>query len=220
MKIIVKILVIIILIANIPNKCIAQDSVDRKAFISLNSGVFLPSASNFKKVYNSPCTFINGISIGIPITNEDFFFYIKAMYFQKNGTPITYHFERDSITGEFYTYTTQEGNVVYKQWLGNIGIQYNLNFGQTNNFIFNGGVTLIKLSERIKNSTAGDNAKGLNGLFFGIGYEKIILEKFSLFSEVQYNFDMRKFQILGYDIHLKYGGANFNVGMRYYFSQK
>ena len=212
MKNIFKILILSIFLAQIPNKCSAQDRVDdRKIFISIHSGVFFPSWGEFKDVYHSPCAFINGISLGIPFTNKGFFVYAKGMYFQKSGTPIIYHFEYGDLTGEGTTGTTQEGECKYQQWLGNIGIQYNLNLGLTNSLIFNGGITLIKQSEKIKNSTAGSEAKGFSGFFVGAGYEKRILRKFGLLAEAQYNFDMWKI----YD--LKYGGANFNVGMRYYF---
>ena len=218
MKNIFKILILSILLAQIPNECSAQDSVDnRKIFISIHSGAFFPSWGEFKDVYHSPCAFINGISLGIPFTNKGFFVYAKGMYFQKSGTPIVYHFEYNDLTGEVTTWTTQEGECKYQQWLGNIGIQYNLNLGLANILMFNGGITLFQQSYKIKNSTAGSEAKGFNGLFMGIGYEKRILRKIGLFSEAQYNFDVRRFKILDYEIRLKYGGANVNVGMKYYF---
>ena len=219
MKTIVKLLLIVILFANAQNNCNARDSLDRKAFVSIHSGVFFPSVSGFKDWYHSHHVFINGISLGIPFTNRDFFFYLKGMYSQKSGTQIIYHFEFDPQTGELIdTYTTKGDNITWRQLLGNIGIHYNLNFGLSNNLIFNGGVTLIKQSERTKDSSASSNAKGLNGFFLGVGYEKKILDAFGIFSEVQYNFDMWKFKILGHDIKLQNGGANFNIGVRYYFN--
>jgi len=207
MKIILKISIIIILIVNIPNKCMAQDSIYRKEFISINSGIYLPSVSGFTKTYHSPCAFINGISLGFPFTNTGVFFYVKVMYFLKSGTPIIYHFEYNN--GESIMYTTQEGDVDYKQLLGNIGIQYNLCFASTNILIFNGGITLVKVSERIRNSTTGSDSKGLSGYFFGVGYEKKILERLGLFSEFQYNFDFPILTMFGVNT----GGANFNVGI-------
>ena len=138
------------------------------------------------------------------------------MYYQKSGTPITYHFEYDDITGKYNRYITQEGKVDYKQWLGNIGIQYNLIYKSSNTFLFNGGVILTKASEKIKNSDAGVDAKGLSGYFLGAGYERKILDRFSIFSEIQYNFN---FPILK-SFSIDYGGVNFNIGVRGYFSQK
>ena len=93
-------LISFILIALIQNKSIAQDSITRKAFISINSGLFMPSSSYFKESYQSHFAFINGLTLGIPVTNKGFFFYCKAMYFQKSGTPLVHHFEYDHITGE------------------------------------------------------------------------------------------------------------------------
>ena len=214
-NIITKIFIIAILIVHGQNQCLAQDRVSRKAFISIHSGTYLPSVDGFKETYHSPCAFINGLSLGIPFTNEEMFFYLKAMYFQKSGTPIGYHFEYDEQTDKYNTYTTQEGDVDYKQWLGNIGVQYNLCFKLTNIIILNGGITLVKISEKIKNSTAGSDGKGISGYFLGIGYEKKILDKFSLFSEIQYNFDFPILKELG----IRSGGANINAGIRYYFSQ-
>jgi len=216
MKNILKIFIIIILIAHIQNKCVAQDSINRKGFISINSGIYLPSMSNFNRIYNSHYAFINGISLGIPFTNENVFFYCKAMYFQKSGTPTIYHF--NSSNGVSNTYTTQEGDVALQQLLLNIGIQYNLSFELTNIITFNGGISLIKASEKISNSPSNSDSKanGFAGYFLGIGYEKRILDKFGLFSEVQYNFDRLIFKTL----EISYGGTNINVGIRYYFSQK
>lgn len=76
-----KIFFIIILIAYIPCKCIAQDRTGRTIFVSIHSGLFLPSWSEFKETYHSPCAFINGISLGVPITNKGLFVYAKGMYF-------------------------------------------------------------------------------------------------------------------------------------------
>ena len=217
MRIILKLLCIIILVALAQSKCLAQDHINRKAFISIHSGLYLPSVSGFSETYHSPYAFINGISLGVPFTNEEIFFYLKAMYFQKSGTPITYHFEYNDLTGEFTTYTTQEGDVDYKQWLGNIGIQYNLSFNSTHIIIFNGGISLAKVSEKIRNSTDGfdTNGFGFTSFFVGIGYEKKILDALNLFSEFQYNLDLPILQELGF----RFGGANFNVGVRYYFRQ-
>jgi hypothetical protein len=218
-KNIFKILIIFTLIAYIPSKCIAQDSIEsRKLFISIHSGAYFPSISGFNKVYHSPCAFINGISFGIPFTNKGFFVYAKGMYFQKSGTPITYHFEYDELTGELTnTYTTQNSDVIitWRQWLGNIGIQYNLTIGQTNNLIFNGGISLVKASEKTKDSSVGSDSGGfgLSGFFVGIGYEKRFLRNFGIFSEAQYNFDFPILKQLG----IRYGGTNLNVGIRYHF---
>jgi hypothetical protein len=198
----------------------AQDSIHRKAFVSVHSGIYLPSISGFKEMYHSHSVFINGISLGIPFSNKDFFFYVKGMYFQKTGTQIIHHFEYDPQTGEPVTYTTRGDDITWRQLLGNVGVQYNLHPGLTDNLMFNGGITLVKASEKTKDDSASSDAKGFTGFFLGAGYEKRISDKFGLFSEVQYNFDIWKVKIFGYSVSFKYGGANFNVGIRYYFSQK
>ena len=222
MKTIFKLFIIAILIAYSQNQCVAQDHTDkragRKAFISLHSGAFFPSIDGFKDTYHSPCAFINGISLGIPFTNEEIFFYLKGMYFQKSGNPITYHFEYDEQTGITNKYTTQERDVTvtWRQWFVNMGVQYNLKFGLTNIILFNGGLTLAKVSEKTSDSSVSFDSGGfLPGCFLGIGYEKRILDKLSLFSEFQYNFDLPILMLLG----IREGGANLNVGVRYYFNQ-
>ena len=80
------------------------------------------------------------ISLGIPFANKEIFFYLKGMYFQKSGNPIIYHYEYNDWTGESNTYTSQESDVTitWHQLLVNIGIQYDLKFGLSNNLIFNG----------------------------------------------------------------------------------
>jgi hypothetical protein len=205
-------------IVYIPDKCVAQDN-GKKAFVSLNTGVNFPSVDGFSETYNLPCVFINGISLGIPFTNKDFFFYLKAMYFQKSGTPVIYHVE--IIDDETVLHTTRDWDdkIIYKQLLGNMGIQYNINFKSNNVLLFNGGITLLKVSEKTRKSTEVSGINGFNGFFFCFGYEKRIFNNLSLFSECQYNFDMWRFKLFGYEIDIKNGGANLNIGVRYYFSQ-
>jgi hypothetical protein len=217
MKNIFKILMLFILIAQISNKCKAQESIDnRKVFISIHSGLFLPSWSEFKETYHSPGAFINGISLGIPFTSKGFFVYAKGMYFQKSGNQIIYHSEINDLTGEIITYTSRGDEIIWRHFLINIGIQYNFNFKQTKHELTcNGGITFEKTSEgTVKQKIA------LTGLFVGVGYEYRVLKKFGLFAEAQYNFNilnMFNLNLFGYELKFKHGGANFNVGMRYYF---
>ena len=220
MKAFTKIFFFVILFSYLQFNCFAQEDNKKMAFISVNSGIYMPSAKGFKDVYNSNFTFINGISVGIPFSNENFFFYLKAMYFQKSGTPITYHIEYDFTTDNYDKYITQEGTIVLKQFIGNIGVQYNLVFSSNDIILFNSGLTLIKATEKTKDTSLSSDVKGLNGFFCGIGYEKKLFDKLSLLSEFQYNFDIWGFKILDYDAKIKYGGANLNVGVRYYFKQK
>jgi hypothetical protein len=223
MKTISKILLITISTVLLYDKSNAQDTTGRKAFISVHSGIYLPSIGGYREMYHSHAAFINGIGLAIPFANKNFFFYAKGMYFKKTGTQIVHHSEYDNQTGKFIENTTRGGDITWRQLLANIGIQYNLNLAPTNNLMFNGGITLVKAYEQTEDTSAGSDFKGLAGFFLGAGYEKEISDKFSLFSEVQYNFDIFdifRIKILGHNIGLKYGGANLNAGIRYWFNQK
>jgi len=103
-------------------------------------------------------------------------------------------------------------DIIWRHFLINTGIQYNYNFRQTkHDLIFNGGITFEKTSEgTVKQKFA------LTEFFVGVGYVK----KFGLFTEGQYNFNilnMLDIKLFDYKLKFKHGGANFNVGMRYYF---
>jgi len=212
MKLLLKISMVSLFAILLQNSCIAQDGQKRKAFISVNSGVYFPSMENFNKVYNSPAAFINGLSLGIPISNENLFLYGKAMYFQKVGVPIAHHFVYEN--GVMRVSTTQEGNVKLKELLINLGVQYNAEFKQTNVIVINAGILVVKASEKIKSDSSNSESKanGFAGYFLGVGYEKKLSDRLGAFSEVQYNVDRIIFKL--FDI--SYGGANVNVGIRYY----
>lgn len=194
----------------------AQVHKKRNAFVSTNSGVYIPSRSDFKTIYNSKFTFNNGLSVGFPISNSDLYLYGKASFFRIEGVPIIYHYE--SNNGIPYTYTTREGNIIYKQFLFNLGIQYNYSIKEQNKIITNGGISIINATEITNNTSAdsGSEAKGFTGYFIGLGYERDFKNiPLSIFSEMQYNFDRLIFKRLD----LSYGGANINIGIRFYFKQ-
>jgi len=194
----------------------AQVDNKRKAFISVNTGMYIPSRTDFKTIYDSWFPFNNGVSIGVPFTNTDIFFYGKAMYFECEGIPIIYHFEISN--GVSHTYTTREGNIKLKQLLFNIGLQYDYSINELNKVIVNGGISIVNATEKTNNTSANaeSEAKGFSGYFLGLGYERIFNNiPMSVFSEVQYNFNRLIFKALD----LSYGGANINVGIRCYFKQ-
>lgn len=194
----------------------AQEDKKRDAFVSINSGIYLPSRSDFKTIYNSRFTFNNGLNVGVPITNSDIYLYGKAMFFRCEGVPIIYHYE--SNNGISQTYTTREGNIIYKQFLFNIGIQYNYSIKDLNKIITNGGISIINATETTNNTNADSEskAKGFAGYFIGLGYERNFENiPLSVFSEIQYNFNRPVFKALD----LSYGGANVNAGIRFYFKQ-
>ncbi|MDD3701008.1 MAG: hypothetical protein WCR58_05350 [Bacteroidales bacterium] len=194
----------------------AQEDKKRDAFVSINSGIYVPSRSEFKTIYDSWFTFNNGLSAGVPFTNSDIYLYGKAMFLRCEGVPIIYHYE--SIDGVLHTYTTREGNIIYKQLLFNLGIQYNYSIKKLNKIITNGGISIINATETTTNTNADSEskAKGFAGYFIGLGYERNFENTpLSAFSEIQYNFNRLIFKALD----LSYGGANINVGVRFYFKQ-
>jgi hypothetical protein len=210
----INILILLILIGFSNSKIFAQDSITRKAFISVNTGCYFPTGNDFNKIYGD-FIFINGLSIGIPFTNQDLYLYGKAMYFVKEGTPIIYHFT--SNNGISSTYTIQEGLITIKHFLFNLGLQYNFKLNDNIKFITNGGLTLIKSTEKSDNPVKYDsNGGGLSGLFLGLGLEKKFSTiPLSLFTECQFN---PSFTILK-TYNLDYSAINFNIGLRYYFNQ-
>ena len=194
----------------------AQNDKKRDAFVSTNSGIYAPSRSDFKTIYDSRFTFNNGLSAGVPFTNSDIFLYGKAMFFRCEGVPIIYHYE--SNNGVSNTYTTREGNIIYKQFLFNLGVQYNYSIKELNKIITNGGISIVNATETTNNTSADSEskAKGVAGYFIGLGYERNFKNiPLSTFGEIQYNFNRLIFKALD----LSYGGANINVGIRYYFKQ-
>jgi hypothetical protein len=214
-KKIINILILLILIGFSISKTFAQDSINRKAFISVNTGCYLPTGKDFNKIYGN-FIFINGLSIGIPFSNQDLYLYGKAMYFEKEGIPIIYHYT--SNNGISNTYTTQEGLITIKHFLFNIGLQYNFKLNHNIKIITNGGLTLIKSTEKSDNLVKFDSkGGGLSGLFFGLGIERSFsMIPLSLFTECQYN---SSFSILK-TYNLDYSAINFNIGLRHYFNQK
>jgi hypothetical protein len=213
-KKILNILIPLILIGFPSSKIFAQDSINRKAFMSINTGCYMPTGSDFNKIYGD-FIFVNGLSFGIPFTNQDLFLYGKVMYFKKEGTPIIYHFT--SNNGISSSYTTQEGLITINHFLFNLGLQYNFKIFDNYKIITNGGLTLIKSIEKSNNPVKYDsNGGGLSGLFFGLGLEREFLTiPLSLFSECQYNSTLAILKTYNLD----YSAINFNIGLRYYFNQ-
>ena len=208
------ILILFFIIGFLSFKMFGQESQNRKAFISINSGCYLPTDNDFSKIYGD-FIFINGISIGIPFTSQDLYFYGKGMYFKKLGTPIIYHFTSEN--GVSRTYTTQEGVITINHFLFNVGLQYNFNLSDNYKVLINGGIALIKSIEESDNPLEYDsNGGGLSGLFLGLGLErKFSTIPLSIFTEIQYN---PSFTILK-TYNLDYSSINLNIGLRYYFNQ-
>ncbi|MFZ4399224.1 MAG: hypothetical protein ACOYO1_04250 [Bacteroidales bacterium] len=208
----VMVLILIILFVLSGFRLSAQDSIKKKAFISIHTGCYIPTANDFNKTYGS-IIFINGLSIAFPISNHNLMLYGKAMFFKKEGTPIIYHFT--SINGVSNTYTTQEGSVFISHYLFNLGFQYNILLKNHFQLITNAGLTFIKSNEKSDNPIAySSNGSGFSGFFIGVGlerkFEKIPL---SLFSECQYNSTLTILKVYNLD----YSAINLSIGLRYYF---
>jgi len=211
---IISVLMLMILAGLFNSKLSAQDSIQRKAFISINTGCYLPTGKDFNKIYGD-VIFINGLSLGIPFSNQNFFLYMKAMYFKKQGMPITYHFI--SNNGSSTTFTTQEGSIKINHFLFNLGLQYNIKLFDNYKIITNGGLTFIHSNEKSDNPVSySSNNGGLSGFFLGLGLErKFVSLPLSLFFECQYN---SSFTILK-TYNLDYSAFNLSIGLRYYFNK-
>lgn len=211
-----KIIFSIILFLIIPASMAAQKKERQKISVSVHSGVYVLANDHFKEVYNSRAAFINGVSLGVPFTNIGLAFYAKGMYFQRKGTPIIDHYEiRED--GTSHSYTTREGDAAYREFLFNLGIQYSFSFKELNKVFANGGVSFIAAKESVTNTAemnSSTHTKGYAGCFLGLGYERLFKNvPISVFGEAQYDFDRMVFNALS----LSYGGANINLGCRFYF---
>ncbi len=193
----------------------ARINNENHPFVSIKSGAYFPTKENFKEIFSTHFALINGVSMGIPIINKNFFFYSKAMYFRKKGVPIIYHYESKNGIDTFYT--TQEGGVELEQWNINLGLQYTRQTSNSGKIFFNGGVLIVKSSSKYKlTPEINTTARGLAGFFIGTGYEKKLQAwPLSLFTELQYNFDRGIIWFGNPD----FGGGNVNVGIRYYFKE-
>lgn len=204
-------LTILVLILFISFKIYAQE-IPRSIFISFHTGSYFPISSDFSKIYGN-VQFINGFSIGGAITKKGLFFYGKAMYLQKEGAPIIYHFTEKN--GEIIIYTTQEGSITIKHFLFNLGFQYNFNLNNNWEIFPNAGINLIHSKE--KSVDLDSKATGFSGFFAGMGVERHFDKiPFSLFTEFQYNFNRPLFKTFNID----YSGVNGNIGIRYYIGNK
>jgi len=210
-----KVVIIVIILFSISQSLLYSQDTIRKAFVSFHTGGYIPSRGDFDKIYGTPVAFINGLSLGIPFTNRDIYFYVKAMYYYKSGIPIVYHYTYNN--GVSSTTTTQEGKIVINNWLFNGGIQENFSVGNNYKIHLNAGLSFVKSSEVVKTPPESKIAlSGWAGYYIGIGGEKRFANlPFGVFVEYQYNLDRLIFKSLG----LNYGGSDINTGLRFYFSQ-
>ena len=207
---------ILIIALLLPEATLAKNESPKIQFISLTAGGYLINLENFDDVYNSKMIFVVGANIGIPISSK-IGFYLKANYLQKSGTPLikTYSFQNGNL---IIINERREGNAKFSMLFFNFGLQYN--FLNSNNFTVgaNGGITWSRINETQEYQGGGYeiNGKGILGFFAGGMLEKKFQGKpFSVFTEIQYN--MSRQDLLGFVGD--YGGFNFNLGFRYYFSK-
>ncbi|MBN2763928.1 MAG: hypothetical protein JXR41_12610 [Bacteroidales bacterium] len=191
---------------------VAQDDKDikpRKAFVSINTGLYFPSIDYFKEQYGYPA-FKNGMDIAMPLTNKNIYLFLKANYYQKNGSGIIYTFSQD--TNSYHL----EGEAKIRQFNFHLGLQYGYNFNDLNSIIFAGGFSYYILNQTSNTPTFGKSESKIIGVgYFGsLGYERGFNSlPFKLFAVGQYN---GKFQISGLFESDDFGGFGLNLGIRYY----
>ena len=181
----------------------------RKAFISINTGMYFPSIDYFNEQFGYPA-FKNGMDIAMPLTNKNIYLFLKANYYQKNGSGLIYTFSPD--TNSYYL----EGEAKISQFNFHLGLQYGYNLNDLNSIIFAGGLSYYILKQTSNTPTLGESefkTKGV-GFFGSIGYERSFNSlPFNLFAVGQYN---ATFQFSGLSNSNDFGGFGLNLGIRYY----
>ncbi len=197
----------------------SQETDYRSPFISANLGGFVSSLKDFGKVYDSNLGFAFGAGVGLPLSSRTYI-YGKASYFTKSGVPVLYTYTYQNGTLINVSETKTDGTASFHQWIINGGIQYNFFLSEDFALGLNGGLTYTKVSETYTGSSAAVtstlDASGLVGYFAGLAVERNFSESpLSVFAEAQFNF-------VQHDILAaagNYGGANFTLGLRYYFRE-
>jgi hypothetical protein len=195
----------------------SQTKVMRSPFVSINIGGFMTSLKDFSKIYDSNLGFAFGAGLGLPMSSRTYL-YGKATYFAKSGIPpVIYR----NIYSNAYSESGDGGRAYFRQWIINVGIQYNLFLSDDFTLGMNGGVTYTRVSETLPIPGTGVSSSlhgsGALGMFGGLAIEKNFLESpFSIFAEAQHNF-VRHDLI---DQVGDYGGANLTLGIRYYFRER
>jgi hypothetical protein len=190
----------------------AQDDKEikpRKAFISINTGLYFPSIDYFNEQFGYPA-FKNGIDIAMPLTNKNIYLFLKANYYQKNGSGIIYNFSPDSNSYHL------EGVAKIRQFNFHLGLQYGYNLNDLNSIIFAGGLSYYILNQTSNTPSFGESESKTKGVgYFGsIGYERSFNSfPFNLFVIGQYN---GTFKISGLNDSNTFGGFGLNLGIRYY----
>ncbi|MFZ2323581.1 MAG: hypothetical protein WAV89_07790 [Ignavibacteriaceae bacterium] len=191
----------------------------KSAFLSVHSGAFLSSISDFDKTYDSQLGFVYGLGFGLPLSSRSYI-YGKATLLSKSGTPViqSYNFENGVpvLVSEI-----REGTSEFTQWIINGGYLYNLFLNQNWVIGINGGITYSIISEEQKNIngtvSSSVDGSGIFGFFIGVVIERNFDKShFSVFFEPQFNFN--RSDILRYVGN--YGGLNLNFGARYYFKER
>ncbi len=194
----------------------SQSNYSKSFIISLNSGGFLISRKNFSETYNSKLGPTFGFGLGATLSDKINLFG-KATYFSKNGIPSISILNTDNTGHSTIVTQKSDGTASFKEWLINVGLQYNLNLSKGLLLGMNGGLTFVYAKE-VHNDKTGknilnSNASGLWGFFMGAGMEKRFGKSpFSLFMECQYNFNLYDF----FELYTGFGGVNISIGSRVY----
>jgi hypothetical protein len=200
-------------------QAISQTVGLRSPFISGNIGVFITAVDSFDKVYDSHAGFAFGGGVGLPISTRTYL-YGKMTRFTKSGVPViyTYHFQGGALID---VTESREGVATFKQWIFNLGLQYNLFLSEEFTLGIIGGGTYGRVSEEQRRANGsivfGIEGATLFGFFGGIAMERNFRQSpVSVFLESQYNYSRRDLvNFLG-----NYGGTNLTLGIRYYFSER
>lgn len=209
----IKIITITVLISLLIFKFVAaQDDKEikpRKAFISINTGMYFPGIEHFNEQYGYPA-FKNGLDMAMPLTNKNIYLFLKANYYQKNGFGLIYTFSPDTSLYHL------EGEAKIRQFNFHIGLQYGYNFTNLNFIIIAGGLSYYVLNQSSNTPSLGESESKTKGVgYFGsIGYERGFNSlPFNLFAVGQYN---GTFKISGLYDSNDFGGYGINLGIRYY----
>lgn len=187
-------------------------------YFSLNGGGFISSRENFSNQYDSNIGFTAGGGLGVPVSSR-LYLTGRATYFSKSGTPLTVinQYSQDKLV---QATEIRSGSAKFTQWLINAGIEYKISLSENFKLYPMAGIAFSKTTEKVIteyiNYQIDTKASGILGYYAGTGLErKFETIPLSAFAEAYYNFYLKE---LSSSIMGNIGGANFNLGIRYYLN--
>ncbi len=193
----------------------AQSSQNNALYLSGNLVVSNSSMQENYKDHSLHTAF--GIGFGFPLF-QNISFYGRVTYTSKpNFTAYDYLTYVDNDISIINQLTA--ANVTFSQFIFNAGLQYNFFISKSIKLGLSSGFTYSMVNQKISLQSGKtienlDN-EGLYGYFAGTSLEKTFEDSHvSIFGEAQYNF-IRK-DLVYY--RSNFGGVNFTIGGKYYFS--